>query len=437
MGYSLRTKTATYAQYPSVSKSWGGASVSLNNPVIEEPIKSQVSYSKTPEAGKNTDFVRNIGGKSHQIKDIDFNEETYISEFEKFTQGQEFLDSINKVAKSTSKDDIEETKEGFDAELQLKGENTIFESLAGIDKSKALQALLKKTKLSTLSGEIMRIAGFAKASSSLSKNNNKDSAMTFLISLDYLVKGLFTHWQITLLDESQKHKNTMIREKMVKDAMIMNHDIKYNILIGDQFHAKAYYMTTRLGNNELSKILTIIEENFAKIIFRDGYNGNRKHNLKKLYKDFYNYLPTFFGFGFKGIAIIYEMGATSVNKSFDLGTEYGFWIQFGIFSYIMSAIQNSENRQVVKTKLKKISSLVQLLSIETLQEILKGISILSYKDLKLEFAQLSMMHAHRWNQILDKMEVDPEVKDKMRSHISEFTDELVEITGLEMSPKTP
>jgi hypothetical protein len=262
--------------------------------------------------------------KSLQIQDIDLNEEAYLSEFEKFTKEQKYADSFKKLFKSTNKGQGEEQKEDFDSELQQKGENTIFESIAGVDKSKALQGLLKKTKLSTLSGEIMKIAGFAKASPYLAKKGNKDSAMTFLISLDYLVKGLFTHWQITLLDESKKNKNTMIREKMKKDAMIMNHDIKYNILIGDQFHAKAYYMITRMGNNELSKILTIIEENFAKIIFRDGYNGNKKHNLKKLYKDFYNYLPTFFGFGFKGIAIIYEMGSTSVDKSFELGTEYGF-----------------------------------------------------------------------------------------------------------------
>jgi hypothetical protein len=61
----------------------------------------------------------------------------------------------------------------------------------------------------------------------------------------------------------------------------------------------------------------------------------------------------------------------------------------------MSAMKSSENRQVVKSKLKKISSLVQLLSVETLQEVLKGISVLNYKDLKIEFAQLSLMHAQK------------------------------------------
>jgi hypothetical protein len=34
------------------------------------------------------------------------------------------------------------------------------------------------------------------------------------------------------------------------------------------------------------------------------------------------------------------------------------------------------------------------------------------------------------------MDVDSEVKDKMRSHISEFTEELIEISGLEVPSKT-
>jgi hypothetical protein len=183
--------------------------------------------------------------------------------------------------------------------------------------------LFKKTKLTELSGEIMNVVGFVKAIPYLSKEK-KDAANIFLISLDYLVKGVFIHWQVTLSEQSDKTKRSIIHQKLKEEALIFKDDIKYNVLIGDQFHAKAFHMITRLGKNDLSKILTIIEESFAKIIFRDGYNGNQKHNLKKLYKDFYNYLPQFFGHGFKGIAIITEMGTSSIDKSFKLGIEYGF-----------------------------------------------------------------------------------------------------------------
>lgn len=74
---------------------------------------------------------------------------------------------------------------------------------------------------------------------------------------------------------------------------------------------------------------------------------------------------------------------------------------------------------------------MQLLSIETLEEILKSMSIFSYKNLKVEFAQMSMMHAQKWHEILDNMDVDEEIKVKMRSHIKEFTEDLVNITGIE------
>jgi hypothetical protein len=256
------------------------------------------------------------------LSDTHIDGENYIDEFMEFSKTQRYRDAFTSVVERQQSQNVEEQQ--FDLELKEKGENTIFESIATIDKTKALQMLLKKTKLSELSGEIMKIAGFAKAIPHINKKDKQDDALTFLVSLDYLVKGLFTHWQITLMDESEKTKNTMIRQKMKEEVMLMKQDIKYNILIGDQFHAKAYYLITRLGNNELSKILTIIEENFAKIIFRDGYNGNKNHNLKKLYKDFYNYLPTFFGHGFKGIAIIYDMDNISVEDSFKLGIEYGF-----------------------------------------------------------------------------------------------------------------
>lgn len=85
---------------------------------------------------------------------------------------------------------------------------------------------------------------------------------------------------------------------------------------------------------------------------------------------------------------------------------------------------------MVKNKLKKISSLVQLLSIETIHEILKGTSILNYKDLKVEFAQLSIMHGQKCHEILKEMEVAGEAKSKMFNHINEFTEDLINTIGL-------
>merc|ERR1712166_973111 len=52
----------------------------------------------------------------------------------------------------------------------------------------------------------------------------------------------------------------------------------------------AYFMVTRLGNNELTKLLTHIEENFWKIFYNmDNISSDFEQNLKIIYKHFYNY----------------------------------------------------------------------------------------------------------------------------------------------------
>jgi len=39
-------------------------------------------------------------------------------------------------------------------------------------------------------------------------------------------------------------------------------DVKFPLLIGDQYHSIAYQLVSRLGNIELVRLLTLIEENF-------------------------------------------------------------------------------------------------------------------------------------------------------------------------------
>ena len=363
------------------------------------------------------------------LTDEKVNDETYLDEFEEFSKKKRYIDAYNdRLDSDKDYDRIQEDKNSFDIELQEKGQTSFFDSLASIDKSKSLRSLMNKSNLSQLSGEIMKVTEFAKSNEN-SVDTKREKSMIFLISLDYLVKGLLTHWQITLKDnKNQETSIPEIYDKLEKKAPMLNHGVQYNILIGDQFHAKAYYMTSRLGNNELWQILSTIEENFAKIIFRQQYNSNDNQNIKKLYQDFYNYLPTFFGHGFKGLAIIHEMGTSDVKNSFLLGIEYGFCVQFGIFAYIMTAAKSKESKQIVKEKLKKISSLVQVISYETLVQIIKQVSIFRIERLRKEFTELSLMHGQKCRELLEEMEVDEEVKIKMKIHLDEFFDGLVTTT---------
>ena len=42
----------------------------------------------------------------------------------------------------------------------------------------------------------------------------------------------------------------------------------------------------------------------------------------------------------KGVAIIFELDEDQINKAFDIGVEMGYFYQFSIFSYILTAIIN-------------------------------------------------------------------------------------------------
>jgi len=63
-------------------------------------------------------------------------------------------------------------------------------------------------------------------------------------------------------------------------------------------------MTSRLGRTDLCQILSTIEENFSKINFQDLLENAKSDNWKSFYKCYYNYLPTLFGQGLKGVWIL-------------------------------------------------------------------------------------------------------------------------------------
>lgn len=79
-----------------------------------------------------------------------------------------------------------------------------------------------------------------------------------MICLDFLVKGVLIHWSIKLKEEGNTRSGTDIMKGF---------ETKFPLLIGDQYHSMAYFMITRVGNVELTKLLTLIEENFWKIFY--------------------------------------------------------------------------------------------------------------------------------------------------------------------------
>ena len=60
----------------------------------------------------------------------------------------------------------------------------------------------------------------------------------------------------------------------------------------------------------------------------------------------------------KGVAIIFELNQLQISQAFDTGIEMGYFYQFSIFSYILTAIINRSEKQQVKENLKHISNIL-------------------------------------------------------------------------------
>ena len=61
------------------------------------------------------------------------------------------------------------------------------------------------------------------------------------------------------------------------------------------------------------------------------------------------------------------------------GIELGFFFQFGIFSYIMTAIIKQSTKAAVKEQLQKLSSVLQYVSFEVVEKMLYSMKSLDLK----------------------------------------------------------
>ena len=64
------------------------------------------------------------------------------------------------------------------------------------------------------------------------------------------------------------------------------------------------------------------------------------------------------GNSFKGLGVIYKFNQENILTARDAGIELGFMLQFGIFSYILTAVLNTSKKEQVKEQLLKISQII-------------------------------------------------------------------------------
>lgn len=88
----------------------------------------------------------------------------------------------------------------------------------------------------------------------------------------------------------------------------------------------AYFMITRVGNVELTKLLTLIEENFWKIFYNlEKFPADFSANMAFIYEHFYNYLPQLMGNSFKGLGLIFDLDKETMILARDAGIELGYF----------------------------------------------------------------------------------------------------------------
>ncbi len=110
------------------------------------------------------------------------------------------------------------------------------------------------------------------------------------------------------------------------------------------------------------------------------------------------------GNSFKGVAIIFELDIEQIKKAYEIGVETGYFYQFGIFAYIMTAIINRTEISKIKEHLSRISNILQYISFEIIEKMLNEMKTLKLYKIQKEFLMLTQFHSEK---VLEKI---PELK---------------------------
>mmetsp|Transcript_16901 Transcript_16901/g.26002 ORF Transcript_16901/g.26002 Transcript_16901/m.26002 type:complete len:178 (+) Transcript_16901:887-1420(+) len=174
-----------------------------------------------------------------------------------------------------------------------------------------------------------------------------------------------------------------------------------------------------MGNVELIKLLTVIEENFQKIFFSPHTSfSNFGTSLDTVYLHFFNYLPQFLANGMKGISIVSE-DKIDVEIAYKLGLEVGYFYQFAIFSYILTAIRNQGLKDTIKESLGKVSKMLQYVSFEFIENHTFTISnALKIKKIHNEFLLLTEFHSKEVGKIIDSQQLSKKQKEFFMSSLN-------------------
>lgn len=193
-----------------------------------------------------------------------------------------------------------------------------------MDQLDSYKKKLRGAGLHKLSPEISSVSDFSfmLGGDEVSQNKELSEALKwYLISLDYICKGVTVHCNIPIYDEDRQ--KLMSEKLLAKLSTMAKGGVVFPMLLGDQFQSMSYFCMSRLGN-DVQTIHSYIEELVCKVHDVPQVFDNKEDNLESLYNHFYVHLPTFYGYGLKGASLILGQEEDLQNSAFDLGIDFGY-----------------------------------------------------------------------------------------------------------------
>jgi hypothetical protein len=121
------------------------------------------------------------------------------------------------------------------------------------------------------------------------------------------------------------------------------------------------------------------------------------------------------------------MGQEGILKMGEVGIQLGFFYQFAVFGYILTAATGQANKEEVKQRLAGLSSVLQYLSFETLEAMLLQMKTLNLRPVQQEFLMLTLFHNKEFNAKIDNLEIELALKQRVKEQANAFMQTLFEL----------
>lgn len=290
----------------------------------------------------------------------------------------------------------------------------LMESIGSVDLRNKFSEQITKSKLDLLSPEATDALNFTNVvTPSDIDEARKERLKFFLTASEFVFKGHHVHFSIVMYDKQNEGSN------LDKATNMSKKDVIYPMLIGDQYHAMSFYLTTMIGS-EIQKVHSDMEEGYSRFhcIYPSG-----EPPFEYLYKKFYHHMPNFLGNAYRGTGVI--LGNTDAqNQLFkEYGEQLGWVKQFAIFKYLLAAYQDPSRREEIEAKLMEHSFGLQYVSMAVLKEVAKQAGLLEKLRVKSNLNDRFEAHVDTCYDAIQNLGLDSSQEQTLTSRLAKIVNQ--------------